>query len=84
VPYRDIHNSSLEYLLRPVDKTGKLVRLKRNYPNIKRSYKQRRMASHEGEAINIERKKSYGIGGAGNIRMLYRDVFVFLSMHDEC
>ena len=27
-----------------------------------------RMASHETGAMNIERKKSFGIGGAGNIR----------------
>lgn len=62
---RDIRDSSLEHLIRPVSNA---IRVESKHLGIGRGYK-RRMASNGSEGAPIERKKSYGIGGAGNIRM---------------
>lgn len=57
-----LQSSSLEHLLRP-------ARLENKHLKVGRAYKRRTMASNGSEGTSLEAKKSYGIGGAGNIRM---------------
>lgn len=58
-----LQNSSREHLLRP-------VRFENKHLKVGKAYKRRTMSSNGSEGTNVEAKKSYGIGGAGNIRML--------------
>jgi len=38
---------------------------------------ERRMSTQQTQAVNIEQKKSYGIGGAGNIRLFPLSLSLF-------
>ncbi|PMD67158.1 uncharacterized protein K444DRAFT_623368 [Hyaloscypha bicolor E] len=62
--YRSNRNTSLEQLV-----PKKRVRFDGKAPPADRTHKSKpRMSASEDGGITIERKKSYGIGGAGNIR----------------
>jgi hypothetical protein len=65
--YRSNRNTSLEQLV-----PKKRVRFDGKAPPADRTHKSKaRMSASEDGGITIERKKSYGIGGAGNIRRFH-------------